>query len=134
MKKTIEEVGIVNPTGEATTMHTVDATSPALAFQANGVTWRRPHLVVLRAELRAYDVLLWSEIADRDTGELRAQAFTVGYETLGILAPTPTQTRQLLRDAYLKLVCHELDELLRIDNHWVDPHAGDATDHGELFE
>jgi len=117
-------------TEDAQTLVAVDpqeTLSRTYAFQDNGVSWRRPHLVVLKAELRAFDVALFVEIADRDTGELRTQLFVVGYETIGVLAPTPAQTRELLRKAYIHVVCHELDELLRIDNNWQDPHIENGT-------
>jgi hypothetical protein len=95
------------------------------AFQGNGVSWRRPILSVLRAEITNCDVNLFVEIADRDTGEIRTQLFTseLPAEYCNTTQPTPEQMCDILRKAYLLVVCHELAELLRIDGKWVDPHA-----------
>ncbi len=96
-------------------------------FQDNGVSWRRPHLVVLRAEIREFEVHLLVELEDRDTGELRNQLFTwtLPADYVAQHEPTPEQTKKVLRDAYLLLACHEIDELLRVDATWQDPHLKD---------
>jgi len=121
----INEPGIVNPTGEAPLLLTVATPSPTLVFQGNGVSWRNPLLNVLRAEITKDDVNLFVEIADRDTGEVRTQLFTsqLPEDYRNAAQPTPEQTHEVLRKAYLLLVCHELEELLRIDGKWSDPHT-----------
>lgn len=95
----------------------------AALFNINGVEWRWPHLVVHDVRLEGELITLHVELRDRDTGVLTMQVFTWGFDKMyhaGV--PDPVRTKNLIRDAYLALVCHELDELLRIPEEWNDPH------------
>lgn len=94
------------------------------AFKDKGVEWRCPCLDVIKVEFEGGYLSLYSAICDRDTGERITQQFncdlpkSFNYETA-----TPQEVAGLIRSAYLLLVNHELEELLRVDGMWQDPHV-----------
>jgi hypothetical protein len=100
---------------------------PQLVFDADGITWRWPHLAVLKAEIvpvaSHHEVHLLVEIRDRDTGKLRTQLFITDFDER-IVSGTDQALliERVLRQSYLKVCAHELDELLRIGSNWKDPH------------
>lgn len=115
-------------------------------FRKGGVELRLPHVSVLGVTLGTEDVSILVELRDRDTGEFRTQSFYMswpGSRTTTALPGTVAHsmwsmnplngltadqvTRKMLRDALIKMFDHELDELLRIDGEWVDPHVGDRV-------
>ncbi len=112
-----------------------DANVPWRAYEDNGVEWRWPHLAVLKAEVSEGDarrdllpeVCLWCELRDRDTGALRIQLFRVAFTSELFSDLTPAErTRKLIRETYLKLCAHEVDELLRNTSTWEDPHDAET--------
>lgn len=97
-------------------------------FKQDGVEWRKPHLVVLEVEKTSSEIRMFVELRDRDTGELTTQLFTCSFEPQFMAdVPVALRTKAMLREAYLRLVSHELDELLRLDGQWQDPHDGDTS-------
>lgn len=92
-------------------------------FNINGVEWRWPHLVLFDVQLEKDHITLFVETRERETGVLQSLCFRTDFdEQYAAGVPEPARTKNLIRDAYLKLVCHELDELLRIPGEWKDPH------------
>jgi len=93
------------------------------AYQDNGVSWISPYLLVRKAVFAGDILELHCEICDRDTGKITYQLFQIGVpEGYKHSSATPASTKDVLRAAYLKLVCHEIDELMRVDDEWQDPH------------
>jgi len=105
------------------------STGPNVVFEGNGVSWRCPYLVIVGVELGKTDIVLRALINDRDTGNLCHQNFIMNLPFIYTQCedPTPEQTREVIKQAYLMLVCHELDELLRVDDSWQDPHSEESS-------
>lgn len=93
------------------------------AYNHKGVSFRHPSFEILEVMFGASTLHIAAFINDRDTGERISRLFNVdlpdGYSHE---EAAPEETAKIIRKAVLMLVNHELDELLRVDATWQDPH------------